>query len=291
MDNTEKDKTKVMPVAIPDFKKLEQEKKIEEAIVTEVNDTDKKVFYVKKVDYTFRAAIFGILSIFLLLGVYFVYNYSLDFLETKEKVKEQNFVFENQLVRGDRSRVISLEAGSNRETVRGVLIQALKNDRVNKGEVSIITPSYLRDTWVGEERKLISEPQRGDDFFFTFAPRSTLNLRALSGQAYALGTVGVSDDNLNGTRNFLAFSVSSAPDAVREMLRYENQIYFDMKEVLNLPEITGGFAFKDVSDNNQLLRVGSDDNGIVLVYGFPSPKTILIAPDVQTYMSLITRLK
>ncbi|MBZ4284184.1 hypothetical protein LAJ55_15380, partial [Streptococcus pneumoniae] len=78
----------------------------------------------------FRGLLFGILAIFMFVGVYFVYNYALDFLETKERAQEQKFVLENALVRGDKSRVISLEAGANRETVRSILIQGLKNERV-----------------------------------------------------------------------------------------------------------------------------------------------------------------
>ena len=138
---------------------------------------------------------------------------------------------------------------------------------------------------------MVSEPQRGDDFFFTFAVRSPLNLRTLAADTYALGTVGVTAERDTGSRNFFAFSVVSAADAVREMLRYENQIYYDMKEVLKLEDLKGEFKFKDLSDNNQLLRVGADDNGVVLVYGFPAPRTIIIAPDTETYQAVVARLK
>ncbi len=260
----------------------------------------KKVVIVKKPDYIFRGILFGVLSVFIILAVYFMYNYTSIFLETKERAKEQKFVFENPLVRGDKSRVISLEAGANRETVRSVLVQALKNERLAKGEISIITPSYLRDTVIDGERKLVSEPQRGDDFFFTFAVRSPLNLRTLAAEKYALGTAGITAERETGSRNFFMFSVTSAPDAVREMLRYENQIYYDMKEVLKIKydskdgtygELVGEFKFRDLSDNNQLLRVGTDDAGVVLVYGFPTPRTIFVAPDTETYQFIVSRLK
>lgn len=272
------------PIRIPDFSKPIQPPAPKQPV-------QKKIVVVKKPDYIFRGLLFGILALFMLIGVYFVYNYALDFLETKEKALEQKFVFENSLVRGDKSRVISLEAGANRETVRSILVQALKNERVGKGEISIITPSYLRDTLIDGERKLVSEPQRGDDFFFTFSVRSPLNLRTLAGEKYALGAAGITSDRDTGTRNFFMFSVNSAPDAVREMLRYENQIYYDMKEILKLNEINGEFRFKDLSDQNQLLRVGTDDSGVVLVYGFPTPRTVLVAPDTETYQFIVSRLK
>jgi hypothetical protein len=272
------------PIRIPDFSKPTPPP-------PHKTSGPKKILVIKKPDYVFRGILFGILALFMLVGVYFVYNYALEFLETKEKALEQKFVFENPLVRGDKSRVISLEAGANRETVRSILIQGLKNERVTKGEISIITPAYLRDTVLEGERRLVSEPQRGDDFFFTFSVRSPLNLRTLAGEKYALGAAGITADRETGTRNFFMFSVNSAPDAVREMLRYENQIYYDMKEVLKLDDLNGEFKFKDLSDQNQLLRVGTDDSGVILVYGFPTPRTVLIAPDTETYQFIVSRLK
>jgi hypothetical protein len=270
------------PIRIPDFSKPAPQQQ---------KNLIKKVVVAKKVDYMFRAYLFGILSIFILIGVYFVWNYALNFLDSKEKAQEQKFVFENPLVRGDKSRVISLEAGANRETVRNVLIQGLKNERVKKGEISVITPSYLRDTVVDNERKLISEPQRGDDFFFTFSIRAPLNLRTLAGEKYALGTAGITDDKDTGSRNFYMFTVNSAPDGTREMLRYENQIYYDMKDVIKLRDIKGEFKFRDSSQDNQIIRVGADDEGVVLVYGFPTSRTVLVAPDTETYLFLVSRLK
>lgn len=286
------------PVRIPDFSKP-----IQPPTQNKNTGGPKKVVIVKRPDYMFRGILFGTLALFLFMGVFFVYNYALDFLDRREKAQEQRFVFENPLVRGDKSRVISLEAGASRETVRSILIQALKNEKVAKGEISIITPSYLRDTVIENERKLVSEPQRGDDFFFTFAVRSPLNLRTLASEKYALGTAGITTERDTGSRNFFMFTVTSAADAVREMLRYENQIYYDMKDVLKLKasfqpdgslqykEIKGDFKFKDLSDNNQLLRVGVDDDGVVLVYGFPTPRTILVAPDTETYQFIVSRLK
>jgi hypothetical protein len=282
--NNPNEKKAFSSLKIPDFSQK----------VFEKTPTQKKVVIVKKaapVDYSFRAMLFLILSFALLFGVYFVYNYALDFLETKEKASEKSFVFENPLVRGDRSRVVSLEAGSAKETVRSVLVQTLKNERVGDGELAIITPSYLRDTLVNGERKLVSEPQRGDDFFFTFAVRSPLNLRAIAGDKYAIGTAGVGNVKEEGSKNFFAFSVNSPADANREMLRYESQIYFDMKEVLKLRDIKGDFQFKDLGDNNHILRVGYDDDGVVLVYGFAAPRTILVTPDTQTFDFVYKHLK
>jgi hypothetical protein len=55
--------------------------------------------------------------------------------------------------------------------------------------------------------------------------------------------------------------------------------------------IVGEYKFRDLSDNNQLMRVGEDDNGVVLVYGFPTPRTVLVAPNTETYQFIISRLK
>lgn len=243
------------------------------------------------VDYAFRGIVFLVLSILILTAVYFVYNYALDFLDSRQKATEQNLVFENPLVRADRSRVISLEAGASKESVRSVIVQALLNERIGNGEISLVMPSYLRDTTINGERKLVSELQRGDDFFFTFAVRSPLNLRTIASEKYAIGVAGVGNSGDQTAKNFFVFSVTSAPDATREMLRYESQIYNDLKNVLKLRDVKGAFYFKDLSDNNHILRVGYDDDGVVMVYGYGAPKTIIVAPDTQTFQTIFSHLK
>lgn len=275
-------------VKIPDFsKKAFSDPSVAVASVK----TKKKHKKRNTFDYITQGLVFLLLSVLILTAVYFVFNYAQDFLLGGEKAKEQKLVFENPLVRADRSRVISLEAGATKESVRSVIIQALLNEYVNQGDISIVMPSYLRDTLVDGERKLVSELQRGDDFFFTFAVRSPLNLRVISAQKYAVGVAGVGDLKLGGSKNFLAFSVTSAPDAAREMLRYESQMYNDMKKVLKLRDVKGAFYFKDLSYNNHLLRVGYDDDGVVMVYGFGAPKTIIMTSDAETFELVYTRLK
>jgi Na+-transporting methylmalonyl-CoA/oxaloacetate decarboxylase gamma subunit len=256
------------PIKIPDFSKkafnVPEEKVVK-------SSTNVKIQKNNSVDYLIQAAVFLFLSILILIAVYFVYNYAQDFLLSGQEAKEQKLVFENELVRADRSRVVSLEAGATKENVRSVVAQALQNEHVNKGEISLVMPSYLRDTVINGERKLVSELQRGDDFFFTFAPRSTLGLRTISAEKYAIGVAGVGDVNDGGNKNFFTFSVSSAPDATREMLAYETQIYNDMKQLLKLRDLEGAFYFKDLSYNNHTLRVGYDDKGVVVAYGFGAP--------------------
>jgi hypothetical protein len=283
------DEEKVKPIKIPHF---------DEKVFVDPNSVDapvrtskKKLKKKKTVDYVVQGLVFLILSVLVLTAVYFVYNYAEDFLATGEQAKERKLVFENPLVRADRSRVVSLEAGASKESVRSVIIQALLNERVNKGEISLVMPSYLRDTMVNGERKLVSELQRGDDFFFTFAVRSPLNLRTIASQNYAVGTAGVGNIQQDGSKNFFVFSVSSAPDAVREMLRYESQIYYDMKDILKLKEIKGDFVFRDLSYNNLELRVGYDKEGVVLVYGFGAPKTLIMAPNAETFEMVYSHLK
>ncbi len=262
--NEEKEE-KIDAIKIPDFEK----KVFVEADAREAAKLSTKIAEVPKTpkDYILQGLVFLTLALLLLIAVYFVYNYADEFLLSGNAAKEQKLVFENPLVRADRSRVISLEAGASKEAVRSIIIQALQNEKVNTGEISLVMPSYLRDTTINGERKLVSELQRGDDFFFTFAVRSPLNLRTISSQQYAVGVAGVGNVEENGTKNFLVYSVSSAADATREMLRYESQIYNDMRELLKLRDLRGDFYFKDISDNNHLLRVGYDDTGVVMVYG------------------------
>ncbi len=286
------EKEKVAPLKIPDFNK-----KIftNSPVLAGFKKASKNSILVKRpatvVDYTMRGLVFFVLSVLILIAVYFVYNYAIDFLDTREKATEQRLVFENPLVRADRSRVVSLEAGASKESVRSVIVQALMNEKVKDGEITIVMPSYLRDTVIDGERKLVSELQRGDDFFFTFAVRSPLNLKTIAAEKYAVGTAGVTNVEDQDSKNFFAFSVSNAPDATREMLRWEGQLYNDLKQVLKLREVKGTFAFKDLSDNNHLLRVGYDENGVVVVYGFGAPQTIIVAPDTQTFQMIYSHLK
>jgi hypothetical protein len=290
MNDDKKNVLKTSPIKIPDFNKptigVDNFSKENGKFRAQVKIKPKN-----NVDYTVRGLVFFFLSILILSAGYFVYNYALDFLDSREKATEKKLVFENELVRADRSRVVSLEAGASKESVRSVIIQALLNEKVKNGEISLVMPSYLRDTTIDGERKLVSELQRGDDFFFTFAVRSPLQLRTVASEKYAVGTAGSGNVDGQDSKNFLAFSVSSAPDATREMLRYESQIYNDMKNVLKLRDIKGGFGFKDLSDNNHLLRVGYDDDGVVMVYGYGAPKTIIVAPDTQTFELIYSHLK
>lgn len=285
MDQDNKPKS----IKIPDFSKKVFEAK-PETIETK-SPIKIKIRQKTTIDYLLQAAVFLILSALVLTAVYFVYNYSEEFLLSGEKAQERRLVFENELVRADRSRVISLEAGATKESVRSVVTQALKNEHSNKGEISLVMPSYLRDTVVDGERKLFSELQRGDDFFFTFAPRSPLNLRTLASQKYAIGVAGVGPIDQGGNKNFIAFSVNSPADATREMLRYEAQIYNDMRDVLELKEIKGGFSFRDLSFNNHILRVGYDDDGVVMVYGFGAPKTIIVTSSAEAFEMVYSYLK
>jgi Na+-transporting methylmalonyl-CoA/oxaloacetate decarboxylase gamma subunit len=270
-------------VRIPDFSKKALE--VKPVVVKKVKKQKAGI------DYMIQGMIFLILSILVLAAVYFVYNNAQSFIQTGEVAKEQKLVFENDLVRADRSRVVSIEAGATKESVRSLIVQALLNEHVNKGDISLVMPSYLRDTYVGDERKLVSELQRGDDFFFTFAVRAPLNLRTISAEKYAIGTAGVGDVKLDGSKNFFAFSVSSAPDATRELLRYESQMYNDMRQLLKLRDVKGTFYYKDLSYNNHTLRVGYDDTGVVMVYGFGAPKTIIMAPDAETFEMVYEHLK
>ncbi len=269
---------------IPDFNKPVSDTKESETVVHTkvISET-----IPKKKESNFLTFFYIFLTIILLITGYFVYYFANQFLNSDVSATEQKLVFENPLVRATKSRVISLEEGASKEAVRNIITQALLYEKVAPGEISIIMPSYLRDTVVDGTRKLVSELQRGDDFFFTFAGRAPLNLRTISAEKYAVGVVG----NKNGKQNFLTFSVSSAPDANREMLRYETEIYNDLRTLLQLREIKGNLSFKDLSENNHILRVAYDDDGVLLVYGFGASKTIIVGPDLETFQNIFDNLK
>lgn len=284
--NENNQENKFDAISIPDFNKkptLEPVLNIEEKLESVKEEELAKA----KSDYTFKIIFYGVLTLVVLGSAYYIFKYSKEFTNTNVPTEERGLVFENNLVRATRSRVVSIEEGASKDTMRSIIIQALLHETAANGEVVLVMPSYLRETIVSGSKKLISELVRGDDFFFTFAVRAPLNLRTIAAENYAVGIVGTS----NGQKNFLAYSVNSAPDATREMLRYETQIYEDLKNILQLREIKGNLNFKDLSENNHLFRVAYDDDGVVMVYGFGAPKTIIVAPDTQTFQTVYLNLK
>jgi hypothetical protein len=227
------------------------------------------------------------LTLALLTAGYFVFKNADMFLFGSNKVSEKKLVFENDLVRADTSRVVSIEAGAVKDQIQKAFIEIMKNEEVAQNTLTLVTPSYLREKVIGEERSLVSEPQRGDEFMFVFLEQSPVRLKTVTGEKYAMGVVGTEV----GNKNFITLSVSAPQEAIAELRRYELAMYTDLKGILNLHNINGTMKFEDLSQNNHILRVARDDDGIVFVYGFGAPRTVILAPDANTFEFVFSRLK
>jgi hypothetical protein len=237
--------------------------------------------------YGLRTFFYTLLSILSLISVYFIYTYSQKYIMGNVPATEQKLIFENPLVRADSSRVVSIEAGATKEAIKNVVLQALYNENVAPDKVVLISPSYLKEIEIDGKRTLTPELQRGDDFLFTFAEKAPLALRTIAGKEYAYGVV----NNQRENKAFIVLSVTTPQDATRELLRWENEMYPDLKQVLKLKNSAGKISFRDLSSNNNLLRVAEDENGVVLIYGFGAPRTLIIAPDTETFERAYNVLK
>jgi hypothetical protein len=278
------DKTKIdlknVAIKIPDFsgeneniKKptqfIEEGAKKETYLKIDLNtaNSTKRMENLQNIDpahYGLRTVFYTLLSILSLISVYFIYTYSQKYIMGNIQATEQKLIFENSLIRADSSRVVSIEGGATKDAIKNVVLQALYNENVAPGKVVLITPSYLKELEIDGKRTLTPEPQRGDDFLFTFAEKAPLALRTIAGKEYAYGLI----NNQRENKAFLVFSVTTPQDATRELLRWENEMYNDLKQVLKLKDGAGKIAFKDLSYNNHLMRIAEDENGVVLVYGF-----------------------
>jgi hypothetical protein len=301
------DKTKIslknIGIKIPEFSKeeskivpptqfIETGAKKETYLKIDLNtaNSTKRMENLQNIDpahYGLRAVFFGVLSILTFVSIYFIYTYSQKYIMGNIPATEQKLIFENSLIRADSSRVVSIEAGATKEAIKNVVLQALYNENVAPEKVVLITPSYLKELEIDGKRTLTPEPQRGDDFLFTFAEKAPLALRTIAGKEYAYGIT----NNQRENKPFLVFSVTTPQDATREILRWENEMYSDLKQVLKLKNITGQITFKDLSYNNHLMRVAEDEDGVVLVYGFGAPRVLVIAPDTETFERTYNVLK
>lgn len=218
---------------------------------------------------------------------YFVYHYADMYINTRATVTQTAFVFDNPLVRADSTRTMSVEAGIAREVIRSSIVQTLRNEDVQADKVTVVVPSYLRENVQDGKKIFISELMRADDFLFTFAPAAPLALRTAAAGEYALGLV-----NANGkAEGFVAISMNDKVAGLREFLHYEPSMYADFKDTLALRAFTGEAKWRDVTVNNYDLRILSDADGVILVYGFATPKTVVIAPNTDVFAKVSQRLK
>lgn len=235
----------------------------------------------KGVAYTFGAVL-------LLMLTYFVFTYAQSYFNRSVEVQSGSFVYENELVRGDSSRAVGVESGVAREVVKNNLLQTLYNEDLKIDQLVIITPTYLRESTQADGKKaFLSETMRGDDFFFSFAPSAPLALRTISADKYALGATNASGKS----EGFIAIEVSEKSAGLRELFRYEPFIYQDMKDTLKLRDLVGEAVFKNITINNHELRALTDNEGVVMVYGFAGNKVVVFTSSVDAFQHVFQRLK
>lgn len=223
-----------------------------------------------------------------LIGIsYFVYQYATVYVQSKATVTQTAFVFDNPLVRADSTRTMSVEAGIAREVIRSSIVQTLRNEDVKVDKVTIVVPSYLRESNQDGKKIFVSEVMRADDFLFTFAPAAPLALRTAVAGEYALGLVNPSGK----VEGFVAISMNDKVAGLREFLHYEPSLYADFKDTLALRTFIGEAKWRDVTVNNHDLRILSDVDGVILVYGFAASKTVVIAPNTDVFEKVSQRLK
>ena len=223
-----------------------------------------------------------------LIGIsYLVYQYATVYVHSKATVTQTAFVFDNSLVRADNTRTMSVEAGVSREVIHNSIVQTLRNEDLKVDKVTIVVPSYLRESTQDGKKVFVSELMRADDFLFTFAPSAPLALRTAAAGEYALGLVNVS----GRAEGFVALSMNDKVAGLREFVHYEPSLYTDFKDALTLRTFTGEAKWRDVTVNNYDLRILSDADGVILVYGFATPKTMVIAPNADVFEKVSQRLK
>ncbi len=147
-----------------------------------------------------------------------------------------------------------------------------------------------KDLKINQVSSLVLESSQsnlsGSDAFFALTQNAPDGLRRISIKDYVVGAIG----GQNANENFITFTVGPVSVAYREMIIYESAMYTDFKEFFDIRDLQGVYSFKDASINNHLLRVLSDDSGIVLVYGFTGKNTIIIAPNTETFEKVYERL-
>lgn len=235
----------------------------------------------KGVAYTFG-------GVLLLMLTYFIFIYAESYFNRSVDVQTGSFVYENDLVRGDSSRAVGMESGVAREVIKNNLLQTLYNEDLKIDQLVIITPTYLRESTQTDGKKaFLSETMRGDDFFFSFAPSAPLAMRTISANKYALGATNASGK----MEGFIAIEVSEKSAGLRELLRYEPFIYQDMKDTLKLRDLIGEAVFKNITINNHELRALTDNEGVVMVYGFAGNKVVVFTSSVDAFEQVFQRLK
>ena len=228
-----------------------------------------------------------ILLSLILIGISFaVYKYVEFFTELPIDNAAAKESVANSFVRSDFNRSISLEPGINNDDIRKAILRAIYNEEVKPDKVTVLTPMKSRETEFQGKKIFVTEAIRGDDVFFMFARSAPIALRTISSDQYALGVANV----LGKNETFFTFSVTDKIMAIKEMTGYEANMYNDFKELMRLRETSGETSFKDISINNHMLRVMTDSEGIVMVYGHGRDKKIVIAGNVDTFTKVFERL-
>lgn len=223
-----------------------------------------------------------------LLGIAFlVFNMTQLYTGTSITPVQNSSVLDNPVVRSDTTRTISVETTLSQEVVRSNIFEALHKEKVDTGKLAIVVPSYLRESVQNNQKVLVSEIVRGDEFMFIFAPSAPLALRTVFSGDYAVGIANVTGKS----EGFMALSVNDKVVGLRELLNYEPFMLNDFKDMLSLRTPNADATWKSVTVHNYDMRILSDLDGVVLVYGFATPKTVIFAPNVDVFEKVAQRLK
>lgn len=234
-----------------------------------------------------RGVAFVLAALALLIFAYVVYIYTDKILTATAPVTSGQFVFDNSLVRADNTRTMSVEPGVDRTVLKNNILQTMNSEDVKIDKVTIVVPSYLREQTQNNKKVYVSEILRADDFLFVFLPSAPLALRTVASGDYALGLTNATGK----TESFLSFSVNDKVAATRELLRYEPFLPKDLKDTFKLRDFTGEATWKDLTVNNHDLHILSDNDGVILVYGFATTRAVLFAPNVDIFEKVSQRLK
>lgn len=199
---------------------------------------------------------------------------SLIFAETKETVEiTERLPIDIRSIIAEKIRTADIRIGS----VRAIEFMARTPLRQGSGDPGP----------VGENQPLL----RAAAPLFISAVESTMpdGLRRNLSSPFMFGIFSLSRNN-----GFLILKPASFEIAFAEMLEWESDVVRDLYPILTgdpAPTSLGAALFEDRVIRNRDTRVVLDESGAIkFVYSFVSRDTLVIAPDTETFIEVLTRL-
>jgi hypothetical protein len=239
------------------------------------------------ISFFYRSVAYFIGSLVFITLAFYLFWFSTSTIDTAKSAIINAVTFGDEFIRTDDSVVINADPSKNPNQTKMDVVQFLLNQEVKFGNLIVASPEYVRQIQNGDKIEIQSNKIRGDEFVGIFFPSTSLALRTVAGESYAIGTVNLSSKN----ENFIALSIANTPVAYKEFLAYEKNAYNDLKDVFGLRNTVGTASFKEVSVNNNVLRALVDDEGIIMVYGFVGTKTLVFTKNADIFEEVYRRLK